>query len=97
MMPTPQAQMKMCRHHTSKKGAILLSMNGDDKDAKWVPGSQCSLFFINRTTAIVTMPEWLAVKAGFIPKGALAFGGIDDKFQDKQPARQQPANSGANE
>lgn len=89
--------MKMCWHHTSRKGAKLLSMNGNEKDAQWVPGSQCSLHFINRTTAIVTMPEWLAVKVGFIPMGALAFdGGTSAKFTDDQPARQ-AADSGGNE
>lgn len=97
--PTPLTQMKMCCHHTSKKGAFLLSMNGNDKDAKWIPGNMCIPFFINRTTAVVTMPEWLAVKSGFIPMGALAFGGINDKFQDKQAVNPEPVNTngGTNE
>jgi hypothetical protein len=88
----------MCWHHTSRKGAKLLSLNGNNQDAQWVSGSQCSLHFINRTTAIVTMPEWLAVKVGFMKPGALGFGVKDDKFRDTQPARQQPtADSGADE
>ncbi len=96
-MPVPQAQMKMCWHHTSRKGAYLLSMNGNPDNAKWVSGSQCSLYFINRTTAIATMPEWLAVKVGFMEMGALAFdGGTSAKFTDKEPTRQ-PADSGRNE
>lgn len=54
----------------------------------------CSLHFLNRKAVIATMPEWLAVKVGFIQRGALAFGGINDKFKDKQPAH---SHSGGNE
>jgi hypothetical protein len=73
-------------------------MDGREENAKWISGSMCSLHFLNRKAVIATMPEWLAVKVGFIPTGALAFGGINDKFKDDKPFRQ-PAdtNSGTNE
>lgn len=85
-MPTPLAQMTVCWHYTSKRGALLLSHTGNDKDAKWVPGRQCSIHHINRTTLIVTMPEWLAVKVGLMPMGALPFGDSNDKFTDRYTA-----------
>lgn len=82
--PTPLAQMKVFHHYTSKKGAMLISMNGREDDAKWVTGRMCSYVNLNRKALIITMPEWLAVKSGLIPMGAL--GANNDKFRDKSPA-----------
>ena len=79
MNPTPQAQLTVCVHY-HRKNNYLISTTGYDKDAKWIPGSQCSVFYINRTTAIVTMPEWLAVKQKLIPMGVLE--SKDDTFRD---------------
>ena len=83
-MPQPLAQLTVCWHHTSKKGALLVSLNGNENDAKWVPGWQCSIHHLNRKTLIITMPEWFAVKVGLIKMGALPFGDADDKFTDRK-------------
>lgn len=87
--PQPLAQMKVHWHYTSKRGALFVSLDGREDNAKWIPGSQCSAHHVNRKTLILTMPEWLAVKKGLMSTGRLTFGGNHDKFRDK--------NSGADE
>jgi hypothetical protein len=57
------AQFRVTRHWSTAK-AILVSTTGNKKDAKWVPKSQVDL-----NGDYLTMPEWLAVKAGLIAKG----------------------------
>ena len=32
----------------------------------WVPKSQCELDIVGKSSAILTLPEWLAVEKGFI-------------------------------
>lgn len=91
--PTPQAQLTVYHHYTSKRGALLVSVNGNEDEAKWLSGSQCSVYHINRRTLVLTMPEWLAVKVGFMQKGALTFGGNHDKFQDRPEADSRTAST----
>lgn len=61
--PPKLAQLAVTVHYRTPK-AILVSTTGEREEAKWVPKSQASL-----SGHLLTMPEWLAVKSGLIPKG----------------------------
>jgi hypothetical protein len=61
--PPTLAQMQVTVHYRTKK-ALLVSTSGEREEAKWVPKSQIYLH-----DQYLTMPEWLAVKAGLIAKG----------------------------
>jgi hypothetical protein len=63
---------------------LKISTDGNEDNAKWVPGWQCSIHQVNRRVLIITMPEWFAVKIGLIAMGALPFGEKDDKFTDRK-------------
>lgn len=53
--------------HRETEKAILISDDGDEKNAKWVPLSQIEI--TNRKAngiAEIIMPEWLAKDKGFV-------------------------------
>ena len=52
--------------HMLTERAILVSDDGDEKKAKWLPISQCEVLKRPNGIAIVTMPEWLALDKGLI-------------------------------
>lgn len=55
-------QLHMYRHMQTAK-AFLLSMDGDEDDAKWYPKSQLDTVESDeKGYLVVTMPEWLAKK-----------------------------------
>lgn len=80
---TNEAQLTVYQHWSTKK-ALLISTNGDEKDAKWVQSSLVTVHQHNRNVLVITMPERVAVKKGLMPIGALTFGGNNnDSFTDK--------------
>lgn len=52
-------------HHETER-AILVSDDGDEKSAAWIPLSQCEVLKKPRGIVVVTMPEWLALDKGLI-------------------------------
>ena len=52
-------------HHATER-AILVSDDGDHENAIWLPLSQVEIETKPGGTAIVTMPEWLALEKGLI-------------------------------
>lgn len=81
--PTPLAQLKVIRHYRRPR-ALLLSADGREEHAQWVPISMLTVHQEHRNVLVITLPEWLAVKKGFIEKGRLIFGGNNagKKFTD---------------
>ena len=58
-------EIEMQMHsHTQK--AILVSDDGNDDNAVWLPVSQIQTRDKGGARMIVTMPEWLAMKEGLI-------------------------------
>ena len=58
-------EIEMQMHsHTQK--AILVSDDGNDDNAVWLPVSQIQTRSKGGARMIVTMPEWLAMKEGLI-------------------------------
>lgn len=85
--PTPLAQLKVIQHYRRPR-ALLLSSDGREEHAQWVPVSMLTVHHYNRNVLVITLPEWLAVKKGFIEKGRLTFGdtNVGSKFSDKSPS-----------
>lgn len=54
------------RVHYRTEKAILVSDDGDRENAKWLPLSQIEVEEVDASTAIVTLPEWLAVEKGLV-------------------------------
>ena len=52
--------------HAWTDRAIRVSDDGDDAHAVWLPLSQIEVLKRPKGIAIVTMPEWLALKEGLI-------------------------------
>lgn len=52
--------------HAKTAKALLLSTDGDEARAKWIPRSQIEFEIKLRNGVDVTMPEWLAIKSGFV-------------------------------
>lgn len=54
-------------HHETEK-ACLMSEDGDEKNAKWLPKSQIEIIAKDKAKGIyeVTMPMWLAIKNGLV-------------------------------
>ena len=50
-------------HHKTEK-AILVSDDGEEGNAVWVPLSQCEVEHIKGNVVEVTLPEWMAVEKG---------------------------------
>lgn len=85
--PTPLAQLKVIQHYRRPR-ALLLSADGREESAQWVPVSMLTVHHVSRNVLVITLPEWLAVKKGFIEKGRLTFGGNNagKKFTDAKTA-----------
>lgn len=56
------------RIHAKTARALLLSDTGEEKNAKWLPLSEIETVSIrgNPDHLEVTMPMWLAIKAGLV-------------------------------
>ena len=55
--------------HAETAKAILVSDDGDEKKAKWIPKSYCEFVALNGRTGpfcTLTLPEWLALDKGLI-------------------------------
>lgn len=52
--------------HMMTEHAVRVSDTGDDKDAVWLPLSQVEVLKRPRGTALLTLPEWLALEKGLI-------------------------------
>ena len=52
--------------HAMTGRAIRVSDDGDDDKAVWLPLSQVEVLKRPRGTAVVTLPEWLAVEKGLV-------------------------------
>ena len=57
----------MCRHMITER-AILVSDDGDQANARWLPLSECEVVMTDpaRGFVTVTLPEWLAHEKGLI-------------------------------
>lgn len=51
--------------HHETAAAILVSENGDEKSAVWLPKSQISYGTDSHSNITITMPGWLADAKGF--------------------------------
>ena len=58
-------EIEMQMHSFTQK-AILVSDNGNEDNAVWLPVSQIQTRDKGGARMIVTMPEWLAMKEGLI-------------------------------
>lgn len=53
--------------HARTKLAVLLSDDGEEKNAKWLPLGEIEIRPIRgKSYCQVTMPEWMATKEGFL-------------------------------
>lgn len=52
--------------HMITERAVRVSDDGEDKNAVWLPLSQCEILKRPNGIAIVTLPEWLALDKGLI-------------------------------
>jgi len=52
--------------HFRTDRAILISATGDEADAVWIPLSSCEVEMRTGGTAIVTLPEHLAIDRGLV-------------------------------
>jgi len=69
-VPTNIIDLTLQEHHRTK-AAILVSDDGEEKNAVWLPLSQCEVAEMPGTGAarglvLVTLPEWLAVERGLV-------------------------------
>jgi hypothetical protein len=46
-------------HHKTDR-AVLVSDDGVEANAKWIPLSQCEVEIRQKGMCVITMPEWLA-------------------------------------
>ena len=53
------ADITVKKHHQTEK-AILVSLDGDETKAKWVPLSQIEINSENDGLLEITLPRWLA-------------------------------------
>ncbi len=70
-MPGERPEMKqlidLTLHlHAETDRAILVSEEGDERDAVWLPLSQCEVEILKDGIVEVAMPEWLALDKGLI-------------------------------
>lgn len=56
----------MVQKHAETPKAILVSDDGDEKKAVWIPLSQCEIEPKGKGTFELTLPEWLAQDKGLI-------------------------------
>ena len=52
--------------HTQTRKAILVSEDGDEDNAAWIPLSQCEIVRLSEEVVEITMPEWLAIDKGLV-------------------------------
>lgn len=52
--------------HAETVKAILVSDDGDEKRAIWLPLSQCEIERKAKGVVVVTLPEWLATQRGLV-------------------------------
>jgi hypothetical protein len=52
--------------HAETDLAILASLPGDDEEPVWLPLSQIEINERHRSSAEITLPEWLALDRGLI-------------------------------
>ncbi len=69
-----QVQLTLYQHYKTGR-ARLLSVGIDKEKAQWVPCSQLTVHATVNGQVTITMPEWLAVKKGFVPRARVTFGG----------------------
>ena len=55
-----------CFKHAETDKAILISDNGDEEHAVWLPKSQIEIEGDQDDILTVTLPEWLAMEKGLI-------------------------------
>jgi hypothetical protein len=64
-MKSDLVELTLRLHHITDR-AILVSEDGNENKAKWIPLSQCEVETKPKGIVIVTMPEWLATDKGFV-------------------------------
>ena len=64
-MKSDLIDLEMLLHHETEK-AILISDDGDEKHAVWIPKSACEFERKDASLVTVTMPEWQALDKGLI-------------------------------
>ena len=64
-MKSDLIDLEMLLHHETEK-AILVSDDGDEKKAVWIPKSGCEFERKDGSFVTVTMPEWRALDKGLI-------------------------------
>lgn len=69
-MPTNIIDLTLQEHHRTK-AAILVSDDGEEKNAVWLPLSQIEVAVAPGTggakgLVLVTLPEWLATERGLV-------------------------------
>ena len=57
--------LTMQLHHETAK-AVLVSDDGDKRNAVWLPLSQIEIERKAKGAVVVTMPEWLAIQQGLV-------------------------------
>jgi hypothetical protein len=68
-MEMPKELVDLTLHlHAETEKAIRVSDDSDDRNAKWLPKSQCEVekHPVHARTVEVTMPVWLAEEKGFV-------------------------------
>ena len=64
-MKSDLVDVTMRLHHSTER-AVLVSDDGDEKKAAWLPLSQIEVAQRHGGTVEITMPEWLAKDKGLI-------------------------------
>lgn len=64
-MKSDLVDVAVCVHHRTAN-AVLVSDDGTREKAVWLPLSKIEIEMQGTSTAIVTMPEWLAVEKGLV-------------------------------
>lgn len=64
-MKSELIDLTMKKHALTAK-AILVSDDGDEKKAKWLPLSQVEVEEKSQGIVVVTLPEWLAIEKGLV-------------------------------
>lgn len=55
-----------CHYHHDTNEAIKVSLNGDDKNAIWLPKELIEITYDNGEVVVMSVPEWLAYDKGLI-------------------------------
>lgn len=65
MSKSDLVDLTVTRHAETEK-AILVSDDGEQDGAVWLPKSQIEINVDSGTTLQITMPEWLAIDKGLV-------------------------------